>query len=296
MAESIRNMETIYQKKNFTYVPPTPPTELIESTNFTINFTERKFLHVGLNPAEKFDVSILIITSSRFVKISVDFLRRIFSLMGQILSYILDTAVQNRKNIFLDTESISVTSMVYKGETVLVIESKTQVGCRILLNQTDLITIQHLEWAIFENSTRKIKIIRPIVLDQLETLSTHFFSQYNGKTLSMDDMVTIIASSRGEDIQKTENCILSELRLFAAQQIATRWYEKQEAEELKKYSQVFNLNMFDPSPPRYSAMSPMLSHDEDFSQALAVDEDRGIDEFLTQINPTQSTWAPTKSS
>jgi len=232
MTGSIENMTAIYKKK-YIYVPPTPPTELIESKNFTINFTERKFLHVGLNPTEKFDVSVLIITPSRFVKISVDFLRRIFSLMGQILSYILDTAVQYRKYIFLETESISLTSMVYKGETVLVIESKTRDECRILLNRTDLITIQHLEWAIFENTTRKIKIIRPIGLDQLETMSTHFFSQYNGKTLSVDDMITIIASNHGENIQKVENCILSELRLFAAQQIATRWYEKQETEELK---------------------------------------------------------------
>ncbi|KAL5235086.1 hypothetical protein ACI65C_002496 [Semiaphis heraclei] len=46
------------------------------------------------------------------------------------------------------------------------------------------------------------------------------------------------------------------------------------------------------SPPQYSAMSPMH---EDPSQAQGTDEDRGIDDFLTQINPTQATWAPAKS-
>jgi len=99
------------------------------------------------------------------------------SLMGQILFYILDTVVKYRRFIFLKTESMLLASMVYKGETILVIESKTQVGCRILLNRKDLMVIQHLEWAIFENVTRKINIVKPIVLDQLEKLATHFCSK-----------------------------------------------------------------------------------------------------------------------
>ncbi|KAE9523208.1 hypothetical protein AGLY_016396 [Aphis glycines] len=40
MAGSIRNMEEIYKKKkNFTYVPPTPPAELIDCSNFILDFT-----------------------------------------------------------------------------------------------------------------------------------------------------------------------------------------------------------------------------------------------------------------
>ncbi|XP_060855187.1 uncharacterized protein LOC132932852 [Metopolophium dirhodum] len=42
------------------------------------------------------------------------------------------------------------------------------------------------------------------------------------------------------------------------------------------------------SPPRYSSMSPMH---EDLSQARVADEERGIDEFLTQ-----ATWAPARKT
>ncbi|KAL4083533.1 hypothetical protein QTP88_028849 [Uroleucon formosanum] len=45
------------------------------------------------------------------------------------------------------------------------------------------------------------------------------------------------------------------------------------------------------SPPQYSTMSPMYDED-DFSQSRAAEEDRGINDFLRQINPTQ---APTKT-
>ncbi|XP_025201407.1 uncharacterized protein LOC112598949 [Melanaphis sacchari] len=208
----------------FKYVTPTPPAVFIDSTNFTIDFSERKFLHVGLDQTKKFDVSILIITPSRFVKISTDFLRRIYSLMGQILSYILDTAVQYKRFILLETESISISSMGYKGETVLVIESRTEIGCRILLNRKDLMVIQHLE-TIFESASRKISFIKPMVQDQIEKIAVHFSFLHSGKTCFMDDMIAIIASNHGENIQKTKHCILNELILFATQQIATRWFE-----------------------------------------------------------------------
>jgi len=153
--------------------------------------------------------------------------------MGQILSYILDTAVQYKRFIFFENESISISSMVYKGETVLVIESKTEAGCRILLNRKDLMVIQNLEWAISENVSRKIKIIKPMVHDQIEKMAIYFFSLHNGKTSSMNDMITIVASNHCENMENTENCILSELKLFATHQIAARWFEMQEAEEFK---------------------------------------------------------------
>ncbi|KAL4091156.1 hypothetical protein QTP88_025893 [Uroleucon formosanum] len=53
----------------------------------------------------------------------------------------------------------------------------------------------------------------------------------------------------------------------------------QEAEELKYYMQVFN--MLQLSPPRYSSMSPLATHDEEPSQSRGADEERGLREFLT---------------
>jgi len=91
MAGSIVDNATLYneKKKAFTYVPPSPPVELIESTSYTLDFANRKFVHIGIDPVEKCRVVIRLITS-RHIKIAPDFLRRIFSLMGNILSFILD--------------------------------------------------------------------------------------------------------------------------------------------------------------------------------------------------------------
>ena len=79
-----------------------------------------------------------------------------------------------------------------------------------------------------------------MVQDQIEKTAIHFFSLHDGKTTSMNKMISIITSSRG--IQTTENCILSELKLFAAQQIATRWFEMQETGELKVIYGLINYN------------------------------------------------------
>lgn len=100
--------------------------------------------------------------------------------------------------------------MVYKGETGLVIESKTRDGYKILLNRRDFMIIQHLEWTIFGNVVRKIKIIRLIVLDQLEKIAKYFFFQYNGKKLSIDDVIKVIGGDHYENIQKTNNCLIND--------------------------------------------------------------------------------------
>ncbi|KAL4141444.1 hypothetical protein QTP88_004082 [Uroleucon formosanum] len=98
MAGSIVDNAAIY-KKSFTYIPPTPPSELIDSTNYTLNFMKRKFIHIGIDPTDMFKVIVHIITPSRYVSMSTEFLQRIFSLMELIrLQYlewcIFETIVQ----------------------------------------------------------------------------------------------------------------------------------------------------------------------------------------------------------
>jgi len=53
MAGLIMGNEPIYEK-NFTYIPPTSPSEFIESTNYTLNFVKRKLIHIGINPSDMF--------------------------------------------------------------------------------------------------------------------------------------------------------------------------------------------------------------------------------------------------
>ncbi|XP_026809303.1 uncharacterized protein LOC113551321 [Rhopalosiphum maidis] len=142
MVGSIANMKKHYNQKSFTYVPPTPPAELIDCDNFILDFADRKFLNVGFDSEDKFNIVIHIITPSRYVSIYEGFLRRTtFSLMGNILSFILDISQKSRKQIFLEDEFTVVSNMVYRGENVLVVESKKKEGCRVLLDRKNLMKL-----------------------------------------------------------------------------------------------------------------------------------------------------------
>jgi len=57
MVESISEMNRLYK-----YVAPTSPSELIDCNNFTIDFENRKFLNIGFNPKDKFNIVLRIIT------------------------------------------------------------------------------------------------------------------------------------------------------------------------------------------------------------------------------------------
>ncbi|KAF0753449.1 Uncharacterized protein FWK35_00011156, partial [Aphis craccivora] len=122
MAGAISEMNRLYK-----YIAPTSPSELIDYSNFTIDFENRKFLNVGFDPKDKLNIVLRIITPSQYVNISPDFLKRIYSIMGNILSHILDPAVKYKKFTFLECES----------------------------------------WIIFETVSRKINIERPNILNQL---------------------------------------------------------------------------------------------------------------------------------
>jgi len=79
MAGSIEDNAALYKKKTCTYVPPTPPAELIESTSYTLDFAARKFVHIGILPSSSFIIMEHILTSSRYVHLTTDFLRKKYS-------------------------------------------------------------------------------------------------------------------------------------------------------------------------------------------------------------------------
>ncbi|KAF0730962.1 Uncharacterized protein FWK35_00026694, partial [Aphis craccivora] len=126
MAGSIAENTTLYKKKTYTYVPPSPPTQLNDSSSYTIDFAARKFLHIGIDPSEKFQVVVHVLTSSRYVLITVDLMKTIFSFMGNILSFILDTLHKYKRMIFYEDDKNKLSSMMYSGENVLVMEAKNR--------------------------------------------------------------------------------------------------------------------------------------------------------------------------
>jgi len=132
----------------------------MDSTNFTLHFNNRKFIHIGIDPTDKFNVRVHIITSSRYVNISPDLLRRVFSMMGHIiLSFILNQTVKYKRTTFLESDNLKLSSMVYSGENVLVIETNNQEGCRVLLKRADLLQMQELEWCIFDSINQNVQLL-----------------------------------------------------------------------------------------------------------------------------------------
>ena len=239
MAGPVENMANIWKKKPFKYTPPAPPANLIDCSNLTIDFTARKFLNIGLDPTDEFNTKIHIITASRHVNIPVDFLMRIFRLMGNILSFILDQPEKYNRKLFLETDSISLTSMVYQSENTLVLESKIQDGCRVLLNRSDLLQLQDLESTIYEIIKRKSEIVKPIVLHHIELIAT--FLQLNvplqNSTLEiMRNQVRKIDNSYIQrhvideaiqyGISQGDYIYTNQVKLYATDSIVQKWMEK----------------------------------------------------------------------
>lgn len=222
-------MKTVFKK--FKYVAPSPPAHLIDCTNFTLDFAERKFINVGLDPTNHFELTVQIVTPSRYVNISSDFLDRIFSLMGNLLSFILDQPIKYKRVIFLETDTVLLSSMVYRGEIMLVIEDKMRNGCRILLNRANLLTLQYLEWSICEAVERKNKIIRPMVLQQFDQICTYFKNNFK-RVENIEEMSSAIKNLSDDlissQIPKSNQSFVSQLKLCATKQLAEQCVMKVE--------------------------------------------------------------------
>lgn len=123
--------------------------------------------------------------------------------MGNILSFILDLPQKYKCNLFLETEIILLSSMVYQGENMLVIESKAKAGCRVLLNRADLIKLQYLEWSITETVVRKSTLIRPVALSQFHIIGNYIdreFTNVKSPSKNIDEMIIFIKNLNDDKI------------------------------------------------------------------------------------------------
>lgn len=229
MADSINDNLALYKKKPFAYVPPATPTDLLDSTSHTIDFAARKFIHIGLDPTEDLALVIRILTSSRYVHITYFTLKRVFSLMGHILSFISNTVEKYKRTVFMETEILKLSSMVYGGENVLVIESKTQYGCRILLNRADLIQLQHLQCIIFDTVHRTTTYTHTLFYTQVRSYIKYLeekFSQMQSPPVNEEEMIMFIKNNTEYRVVQSGPTVTSQIQLFAAAHVAGRLLER----------------------------------------------------------------------
>jgi len=110
--------------------------------------------------------------------------------------------------------------MVFVGVNVLVIESKTEDGCRVFLNRTDLIQLQNFEWSISASIREKDIFIKPKIIKQMNEYSEYLI----GKILQVDSPLKNVQEMQifinNQEVKQTsENRFLSQIKMFAHTQL-----------------------------------------------------------------------------
>jgi hypothetical protein len=139
-------MADTFKKQAFKYVVLAPPSELLNSSIFVIDFTTRKFVHVRFNSQNNFNIGIHIISSSRFISINAQFFKWIYTLLGNFLSFILDPQQKYRESIFLYDGVFTLSKSIYQGRINRILNSWVQERCRVMLNITDLFALKIWRW------------------------------------------------------------------------------------------------------------------------------------------------------
>ncbi|XP_050065452.1 uncharacterized protein LOC126554424 [Aphis gossypii] len=194
---------------------------------FIFNFAARKSINIRLDPSDVFNVQI--ITPSRYVSITSDFLRRIYSLMGYILSIISDPSVKSRERIFLKDEINTLSKTTYRGENMLEIESHLRQGCHVLLSRQNLLRLQDMQWAIDESIARKSNVVRCAVMEQTDLIASYLsMNVYVEKTAYIEEMIAATRNIHNNlhtmnIIPESQCSFINQLILFANKQLALCW-------------------------------------------------------------------------
>ncbi|XP_050547315.1 uncharacterized protein LOC126908999 [Daktulosphaira vitifoliae] len=221
---SMNNMDAEpVRKQRYVYVAPTPPAEMIDSSSYTISFGDRKFLQLGLNPKEDFNITVYIITPSRYISMSTEFLNTIYGMMNEINIFLQSSPVRNENNILCRNECFKLSKTLYRDSVHLVLESATTEGCRVLLNKENIQILKQMECTINNGITRKLKT-RLLLSRQIDRIIQYADGKWPGlRTLQSpnDEMVNFIRSLN--DIEIGDSNYISELKNLAYNVIVDRW-------------------------------------------------------------------------
>ncbi|KAL4083598.1 hypothetical protein QTP88_028914 [Uroleucon formosanum] len=190
--------------------------------------------------------------------------------MGHILSFILDAPQKYKRFVFLETEFHKISSMVYGRENVLVIETKTQDGCRVLLNQADIIRLHYLESCIFESITRQEVYTAPLIIKQSVEFVTYIYEKCDRlKSLPthFQDMLIFIKNVQDDRTEKSSPNEVCQIKMCAAVQPA---------------ESVLNRMLHEPQNVEIdSSMSPISSiHDDPLLRSATLRQSESIADLL----------------
>ncbi|XP_029348652.1 uncharacterized protein LOC115035127 [Acyrthosiphon pisum] len=145
--------------------------------------------------------------------------------------------------------------MVYRGENVLVIESKCQDGCRVLLNREDFIKLQYLECSIFESIVRKEVNTAPLITRQFDDFAMYLHEKsahLKSPPKNLEEMLIFIKNVQDDRTEIIYPNMIGQIQMYATVQLAETVLQ-QLAHELQ------NVEMDTPS---YSPVSNIFSmHD-----------------------------------
>lgn len=229
----------MYQRNPYAYIPGEAPRNLLDTSNFTLDFNFRKFVHIGIDHTQSFEVSVNISSLHRFVNMSCEFLERFYSVMEDILGVMLNTE-NTRDVLFLQNDYIRIYKSMCGKDAVLVIESKLNFTHRVLFSRNDIVKLQYLKGAVFECINQKLTVTRFVMIDQFEKLVMHVFTEYptSDAALCIDELRMFISEIE-EDIiinklHDKRYIFVNQIKLLANKRIAQRCVEIWNCEFIKK--------------------------------------------------------------
>lgn len=223
---AMENMQKDSQQRNAT-------AEMIDCTTFTLDSGERKFITVGLDPASDFNVTVRLSNSTRDVRISSEFTRRLYSMLGHILSIITDSPTLRGRGerLFLKDETSTLSKTMYRGKNMLLVDSHRSNGSRgVMLSRSNLLKMQDLKRCVEETITRKLFVSRATVCELMDQTVLYLSRNiYRASGTSCTETAALIRNIHNDLIAMHVPCslhdrgFLEQIKLFAVDQLAQRW-------------------------------------------------------------------------
>ncbi|XP_050531006.1 uncharacterized protein LOC126899824 isoform X2 [Daktulosphaira vitifoliae] len=221
IANSVGQVE--FQRKN----------DLLNCLVYSLNEKQKFFITIGIEPREPFNTEVRIISPLKNVSISIDFLKRIFGSMGNILSSVLTAPIKKENILLLEDVETAVWKRAHRKTNVILIKSKIYPKCQVVFKYEHLITLLDLEYVIFDAINRQNTVNRPIIKKQFEEIIDYCFNIFTHERITNDyNAITLFVKNIdftevGKHIMKKhDHSYAHEIKTFMSTSIVDRLADK----------------------------------------------------------------------